>query len=111
MPVPNPTPPTVLQVRFSNANTTTELYRVGCGEGIPHVPPSSLTIVPVPAPWAISAPTGDDSFTVNVSLASNVVSALTVTGTKRVVAPAGNVNVPDTPVKSEPAVAVPDAVA
>jgi hypothetical protein len=101
----------VLQVRFSNANTTTDVYRLGWGAGIPHVPASSLRIVPTPAPRAIVAPTGDDRATVNVSLVSNVVSPFTVTATNRLVAPAGNVSIPDPAVKSFPAVAVPDAVA
>src|SRR5205085_7735752 len=101
--VPNPTPPTVavygvLQVRFSNANTTTDEYRFGCAALIPQVPASSLTIVATPPPGTTLAPTGDDSFTVNVSFASNEVSALTVTATKRPIARAGIVTVPAPPV-------------
>src|SRR5438552_3256827 len=94
MPVPNPTPPTLPQVPFSNAT-----------EG------SSLLMVPYPVGWPIVAPAGDDNLTVNNSGTSTVASPLIVTPTKRVVAPAVKVNVPDVAVKSLPDVAVPDAVA
>jgi hypothetical protein len=49
MPVPNPRP-TSFQVRFSNAKTTTESYRVGRRPGLPHVDTGRLVELPVVAP-------------------------------------------------------------
>jgi hypothetical protein len=41
MSLPNPTPPTLSQVRFSNANTTTDRYRFGAGPDLPHTLPDA----------------------------------------------------------------------
>jgi hypothetical protein len=49
--------------------------------------------------------------TVKSSSGSTIVSECTVTGTYRLVVPAGKVSVPDAAVKSDPDVAVFDAVA
>ena len=56
---------------------------------------SSFEIVPVPVPPTIVAFVGLLRFTVNVSLASNVVSPLTRTFTVCVVMPGLNVTVPE----------------
>src|SRR3954468_7549307 len=73
---------------------------------------SSLTIVTVPVPVAIVAPTGGFSTTVNVSLASPAVSPLIVMVKVFVVWPAVNDTVPLAATKSPDAeVAVPLAVA
>ena len=55
---------------------------------------SSLTIVPVPMPCAMAAPTAPDSTTPNVSSASTAVSPTTATATVCDVLPGGKVTVP-----------------
>ena len=56
---------------------------------------SSSLIVPVPVPTPMVALLGALNVTVNVSLASESVSPLTVTAIDCVVCPGANVNVPD----------------
>ena len=73
---------------------------------------SSLRMVPVPRPTAMFALTGLERSTKNVSLGSTSVSPFTSTVMVCEPAlPAGNVSVPVVATKSEPAVAVPLAVA
>src|SRR5438552_11517969 len=45
MSLPNPTPPTLPQLRFSNANTTTERYFFGAVPELPHTPADDARVV------------------------------------------------------------------
>ena len=69
-----------------------EMLSVGRGGG---GAASSLTMVPLPEPWAMVAPTGFVSVTVKPSLASTVESPIAATVIVFCVSPGAKVSVPD----------------